>query len=767
MTSAHSESEPSTSFDRLAPEMQRWIWDQGWEDLRDIQEAAIHHLTSSQRDLIIAAPTARGKTEAALLPLLSRAVKNPSQGGFDIVYIAPLKALINDQFRRAEDLCERAGLPLTPWHGDIAQSTKNRARQIPRGVLMITPESLEAMFVLRGTQIPRMFQSTQAIIIDELHALLDTERGIHIRSLLARLDQAVDRRIQRVGLSATLNQMQLVQQYLRPEDPDQVEILESKADSMLLKVSLKGYQDQPITDQQHPKDLKVSPTQQELPTWPDSEQEPDDPDPMSIPKRAIAQHIFDHLRDTSNLVFAGSRSNVEWYADALATISLNQRVPLEFLPHHANLSPGHRRDLEARLKSGKPTTAICTSTLELGIDIGDIAHIAQVGPPHSVASLRQRLGRSGRRPGQPAILWFYTLEKADEKDTHPIDRLRLDLVRSVAMLKLLSLRWCEPPSGQALHLSTLVHQVLSIIAERAGETPANIYRSLCANGPFSQVTQETFKQVLIQLGQPNVNLIEQHPQGELLLGRQGEFLTNHHTFYAAFQATEDFRVTCNSAHIGFLPLEQTMSKDQKVILSGKRWRITEIDQKQKLIQVQPSPSGKITHYRSAPGTVHDRIIQEMKNVLAENTLPDYLDETAQDLLKSARNQYQNLHLEQYPITKIDNGNFLVATWTGTIKNNTLALLLKAWNYETSDHAGILEVSTNQTDDTVEDALQEISQMDQPEIENILSQNDPLEREKYHPYLSPDLLFKDALTSYLDPAAMPALASKLLQTKELS
>ena len=222
-----------------------------------------------------------------------------------------------------------------------------------------------------------------------------------------------------------------------PFTPEVVDLLESQAADAELRIQLRGYSD-------------------------DNDMEGD------AAKREVTKHLFSRLRGTPNLVFAGSRQNVEWYADALREMSEKANVPVDFLPHHANLSSEHRMELEKSLKTRRTTTAICTSTLELGIDIGDIECVAQIGPPFSVASLRQRLGRSGRRLGQPAVLHMYAIEREAQVDSHPLDRLHLDLVRSIAMVELLRNRWCEPPAPQALHLSTLCHQVLSVIAERGG-----------------------------------------------------------------------------------------------------------------------------------------------------------------------------------------------------------------------------------------------------------------------------------------------------------
>ena len=485
-----SDYEHSTAFDRLAEPVRRWIWDKGWNSLRDIQERAIHTLLNHNGDVILAAPTAGGKTEAAFLPLISSVIKERGEGGFDLVYVGPLRALINDQFQRLEDLCRRSDLPVYPWHGDISQGIKTKARRNPSGVLLITPESLEALFVLRGLEIPTLFAGTRAVIVDELHSLLDSERGVHLRSLLTRLELATDRRIRRIGLSATLSEMDLVKEYLRPEMPESVVLLESSSDRSELRVQLRGYVD------------RIDETEVD----------------GVAAKRAVAEHLYLNLRGSPNLVFAGSRQNVEWYSDALREISEEARVPLEFYPHHASLAREHRLDLEWRLKTRRTTTAICTSTLELGIDIGDIVCVAQIGAPFSVSSLRQRLGRSGRRPGDASVLRMYAIEAEPEPTSHPLDRLHLDLIRSTAMIELLIQRWCEPPSPQALHLSTLTHQILSVIAEHGGVRANRLYNTLCGSGPFRQVDHSLFARVLRHLGRADVALIEQASDGVLLLG---------------------------------------------------------------------------------------------------------------------------------------------------------------------------------------------------------------------------------------------------------
>ena len=730
MTSPHSSSNPSSAFDLLAEPVRRWIWDQGWTELRDIQERAITMLLNGDRDLVIAAPTAGGKTEAAFLPLISSVLTTPEPRGFDLVYVAPLRALINDQLGRMEDLCAQAELPIYPWHGDISQGVKSRARKNPRGVLMITPESLEALFVLRGLEIPTLFAGTRAIIIDELHALLDNERGIHLRSLLTRLELAVGRRIRRVGLSATLADMDTVKEYLRPGDPDAVDLLESEVDGGELKVQIRGY----VTGAEG--DGEAS-------------------------KKGVAKHLFERLRGTPNLVFAGSRENVEWYADALREMSEQAKVPVDFLPHHASLSREHRLDVERRLKSSRTATAICTSTLELGIDIGGIDCVAQIGPPFSVSSLRQRLGRSGRR-GQPKVLRMYTIERGTNAASHAMDRLHLGLVRSVAMVELLGDRWCEPPAPQALHLSTLTHQVLSVIAQHAGTTAQRLYETLCRQGPFRKVSTEQFTRLLRQMGSAEIALVEQAPDGNLLLGPLGEKLVEHYSFYAVFQTSEDYRVLLGSKQIGVLPVDRVFVPDMTIILSGKRWRIIAVHSREKVIEVTQDRAGTPPPFGGSGGLVHDGVVRKMKAVFSGKGMSAYLDATGAQLLEDARSEFRRLGFDRRSICHTGDSGLLVATWAGTIKTSTLSLKLKSMGFKTVDHDGFLEVEDQSSGQPLVAALEAIAEQTPDDVageslaglENVMS-------EKFHRYLSPDLLFEDATSSLVDLQAMPQLARSII------
>lgn len=734
MTNSHpSNSEKSAAFDLLAEPIQRWIWRIGWNSLLDIQERAIPLLLNSDEDLIIAAPTAGGKTEAAFLPLISSVLNNPGNGGFDLVYIGPLRALINDQFKRLEDLCQGIELPVYPWHGDISQTVKSRARKNPRGILLITPESLEALFVLRGNMIPTLFESTSAIVIDELHALLDNERGIHLRSLLTRLELAVDRRIRRIGLSATLGEMALAKEYLRPKESDRVVLLESKSDGKELRVQIRGY----LSDQDQQGGEKNSSF------------------------RSVIKHLFENLRGKTNLVFAGSRQNVEIYADGLREMSSQHQVPVEFFPHHASLSREHRINIEERLKEGRVTTAICTSTLELGIDIGNIDSVAQIGASFSVASLRQRLGRSGRRLGQPAILRIYAIETEPSIDAHPLDRLHLNLIRSIAMVELLIEGWCEPPAPESLHLSTLTHQILSVIAERGGASANRIFATLCRQGPFQKVDSHLFERLLRCLGRPDVGLIEQTSDGSLLLGPKGESLVEHYSFYAVFQTSQEYRIVANGKSLGTLPVTTLYKPDMTIIFSGRRWRIISIHDRDKVIEVTADRTGRPPLFGGGAESIHDRIVEKMKEVLSGTGIPAYLGLESKKLLKDARSEFLRLGLDQQPVYEINERSCLVATWAGTIKTSTLALVLQTMGYTVSTHDGFLDISWKKGMRCVEAVFEEIAGQAQISSDMLQAHKGNLATEKFHPYLDRDLLLEDAISSRIDLSALPQLASSFI------
>ncbi|MFI6483717.1 DEAD/DEAH box helicase [Nonomuraea sp. NPDC050663] len=651
----------SDAFTRLHPEVQRWIWKQNWQHLREAQEAAAAPILAGEQDVLIAAATASGKTEAAFLPICSALVEAPV-AGLAAIYISPLKALINDQYGRLDELCEHLEIPVTRWHGDIGADVKQKLMKQPRGILLVTPESLEAMFVLRGWRMADLFASVRYVVVDELHSFMGTERGAHLQSLMHRVELAARHRIPRVGLSATLGDMARAASFLRPGGED-VNVIVANSDSQELKLQIRGYvQTAPVIDPRAREACEAN------------GHEVSEDDISTGDRLEIADHLFTTLRGSHNLVFANTRAAVEDYTDLLSRRCERANVPGEFVPHHGNLSKDIREHTEARLKDRtRPATAICTSTLEMGIDIGSVASIAQVGVPPGVAALRQRLGRAGRRGG-PAVLRMYISERDSSSTIHPADELRAQLVQAIAVVELLLQRWYEPPPAQTMHLSTLVQQILSLIAQHGGVTPADAFRTLCVHGPFRAVDGPTFAALLRDLG--TADLIRQEPDGLLLHAETGERLVNHYTFYAAFAAPTEYRVVTEGRTLGSLPVEQPIPDGSLLIFAGRRWRVVCIDSHAKTIEVTRASGGRPPRFVGNGPAVHDRIRTTMRRIYEDDTIPAYLDAGAQRLLAEGRDAYRRLGLRDTPLVEYGDDTLLFP-FRGDAIMTTLALALHA------------------------------------------------------------------------------------------
>lgn len=665
----------SSSFSLLDERIRRWIWAQGWAELREAQERAIPAILAGDHDVIVAAATAAGKTEAAMLPVLTNLLGGDETDGL-VLYISPLKALINDQFGRLEPLCEMLDIPVWPWHGDISSSSKSRFLKHPRGVLLITPESLEAMLCNRGFAAPTIFSKLRYIVIDELHAFIGSERGKQLQSLMHRIELAAGRKVARVGLSATLGDMSLATHFLRPGGGSGVESIESTSEGGTLKLLIKGY-------------VSLVPKQEVLAAEECAATGLSQEDPEAVAARSIAGHMFKTLVGSNNLIFPNSRAKVELYAHELKTMCADQCMPNEFWPHHGSLSRELREEAEAALKQkNRPATAVCTNTLELGIDIGAVKSIVQVGAPPSVASMRQRLGRSGRRPGEPSILRGYAIEDEIHAQSDLRTRLREDLFEFCAMTSLLLEGWVEPPRTQGMHLSTLVQQLLSLIAQRGGLSAAEAFRTLCTSGPFNTVSKSDFIQLLTHLGAQE--LLQQDASGLLLHGAKGEALVNHYSFYASFAAEEEFRILSGTRVLGSVPVSSALAVGDFILFAASNWRVDEVDEQSKSIYVTHHGGGRPPRFSSGRGMVHDKVRQRMRELYEGHDALNFLDATASQLIDEGRATYRRYDLQHQSLVGFD-GNHLLLTWQGDARNEAIAMFLRMNKVPVMRYGAILEI----------------------------------------------------------------------------
>ncbi len=746
--SPHSSSEPvqgppgtatpSTAYDLYHPGVQRWIYAAGWERLRDAQERAAVPILAGDRDLIIATATASGKTEAAWLPICSALVRQREAGdsepGVQALFVSPLKALINDQYDRMARLCDGLDIPVHRWHGDVPASRKSLVMRAPGGVLLITPESLEAMFVNHGHRLGRVLGDLRYVVIDELHSFVGTERGAQLQSLLHRVELCVTRGLPRIALSATLGDFTAAAEYLRPGHGTAVEVVSSDDDAGEIRLQLRGYRTGALAGRSGTVSGDNIETHDIAP---------------------IADHLFRTLREHDNLVFANSRAAVETYADMLNRRSHAAKVSTEFLAHHGSLAKEIREHVEERLKDATtPVTAICTSTLEMGIDIGSVDSTAQIGAPPSVSGLRQRLGRSGRRAGRPSVMRIYISEAELTDRTPPPDALRDELFQTVAMVELLLASWYEPPHTAGLHLSTLIQQILSVLAQHGSATVTQVYHALCGEGPFTHVGRPTFIALLRDIGRHD--LIRQDSRGFLLPGGQGDRLVNHYSFYAAFHTSQDYRLVADGRTLGSLPVDRPILPGALLIFGGRRWQVVGVDIAQRVIELTASGEGQPPTFPGSGGEVADAVRRTMHALYLSDEVPRYLDSTARSLLHEGRDAFRRFGHTNQSIFGWE-GESLVFPWRGDRIMNTLLVTLASRGLNVGQDGLCLTVKGT-TPVGLWILIQELAEAPQPDPVALAETVRAKARDKYDRYLGADLLNLAYAARALDvPATWAALA----------
>jgi ATP-dependent Lhr-like helicase len=594
------------------------------------------------------------------------------------------------------------------------------------------------------------------VVIDELHSFIGTERGKQVQSLLYRLEIAADRKIPRVGLSATLGDKSLAAEYLRPGSGTEVQTMDAATEGYELKLIVKGYSDEWVAPQKPEPDAEAA----DIPEESVEETKGDEQSGSAVV--AIADYLYRHLRGTNNLIFPNSRAKVEYYADQLRRRCEMEGVPNEFWPHHGSLSLELREESEAALKSDEvAASAICTTTLELGIDIGNIRSVAQIGPPPSVASLRQRLGRSGRRAGESAILRCFAIERKLTSKSNFSDRIREGLVQTIAMVRLLIARWVEPPSPEALHASTLVQQILSVIAQTGGASAAELWKTLVRSGTFNQVGSSDFSAMVHALG--NLDLITQDHGGTLLPGVLGEKLINQFEFYSAFSTGDEFRLIAEARLLGSLPIERPLTPGQRIIFGGRRWKVKDVDTHGKVAYVAADRGGAPPSFDGAGGAVHDRVRQEMEQVLAAEDSISFLDPKAAELLQEARRWFTAAELGQKHWS-IDGNSILLLGWHGDATHDALALLLSARGLQTSNEGAAMRVFS-MDQQQLSTLLQQIGNGPAPTIFDLKMKPEHAIREKWDWALPEDLRLRSFASAQLNLLGAQRLALTLSQKSD--
>ncbi len=678
------------AFDRYAPFVQDFIYSHEWESLRAIQVAAADAIFNTDENVLLTASTASGKTEAAFFPILTEFWEQPPMS-VGALYIGPLKALINDQFYRLNDLCEEAEIPVWHWHGDVSASHKARMIKHPSGILQITPESLEALLLHKHAAVPRIFCDLRYVVIDEVHSLLRGDRGGQTLCLIERLGRLAGVNPRRIGLSATIGDPERAGAFLSSGTGRGCVIPRFEEPRRVWRLSMEHFF---ITGPQAPEraldaqvpldadlisggqpaalpaadDVRIDRSvQQELMTAGDSA--PRDADPG-------LGYIFEHTRGRKCLVFVNSREDAEAVCTSLRGYCEARHEPDRFLIHHGNLSAAYRQSAEELMRDEEQLqTTVTTATLELGIDIGRLERAFQIDAPFTVSSFLQRMGRTGRRDAPPEMHFVMREEQPEPRAMMP-ETIPWKLLQGIALVQLYrEEKWVEPPALDRLPYSLLYHQVMGTLASYGELTPAELAGRVLTLTYFHRISADDLRCLLRHLIE--IDHIQLTEQGGLIVGIAGERVINSFKFYAVFQENEEFTVRCESSELG--TIVNPPPPGERIAIAGHCWLVEEVDWKRHLVYCTQIKGHVPAYFGEVAGDINTHVLERMKRALEERESYPYLLDNARARLAQARRVADHAGVVgrgSSPLINLGGDTWALFPWLGSYAFLALERLLK-------------------------------------------------------------------------------------------
>lgn len=604
----------------LARPMREYVYKNAWPSLSKIQEASIKQCFSSEDNLILIAPTAQGKTEAAFLPAISLA--NDFNTGLRILYISPLIALINDQFKRIEKMCEDLSINVTSWHGESSKTRKDRLMENPSGIALITPESLEAIFVNRNKEARRLFSGLDFIIVDEIHSFLTGNRGGELRSLLGRILPYCQKDPRFIGLSASVGDenYDLASGFFNNKRKTQILIDKSRNE---LLTSLSYIEEDEIGDK-------------------------------------TLEQILNFAKEGSMLVFPNSREKVEEMAVKLKNKAKEDSLDYSIFAHHSSVSKIRRKEIEDFAKnSDREKFIICaTSTLELGIDIGSVYSILQYGSCFSSLSLAQRLGRSGRKTHKSIL--------------HQIATSPWDLVQALSIISLFKEGRLDKLRASRKAYDLFAHQILSVLLENNGlalDEFNKLNKSLTA---FKDIDDDEFMAIKSYMEE---EAYIERLEGEYITGIKTEGLMKMGSFYNQFVLTDSYAVYNDRSKIGSISPSNIIKVGDKIFLGGQVWQIEKIQKSTKKIHVEKAEEGKANNFSSnSIEDINDIVRIRMEEILKDRKKYSY-NKKIDGLLDKL---YVEKNQDGFYISSDEDGDFL-RTFRSSKINRSICLCLNSLN----------------------------------------------------------------------------------------
>ena len=647
-------------FYRYAPFIQDYIFRSGWKTLRGVQNAAGEAIFGTQENVLLTASTASGKTEAAFFPILTLLDEEPSRS-VGVLYIAPLKALINDQFGRLGELCEEAGIPVYRWHGDVSQSQKRKLLRNPSGILQITPESLESLMINKHMEIPSLFEDLRFIVIDEIHSLLRGDRGMQTFCLIERMCRLAGCSPRRIGLSATIGNPEAAGEFLAAGSGRGTIIPRFESGKEIWRLSMEHFFN---TDPQADEGREITVSIPE--TEPTTDTAPKSADPG-------IGYIFEHTRGRKCLVFTNSREECESVCQVLRQYCEANHEPGRFLIHHGNLSASYRESAEEEMKDDDSLMSVCaTATLELGIDIGKLERAFHIDAPFTVSGFLQRLGRTGRR-GAPSEMWFVMREDHPEARAMLPELIPWYMLQGIALIQLyIEERFVEPPRTDRLPFSLLYHQTMSTLASCGEMTAAELASRVLPLSCFRRITQDDYRILLRHLIE--TDHINRTENGGLIVGITGERITNNYKFYAVFQENIEYKVHSGSEELGTIVKPPPVG--DKIAIAGRVWVVDEVDHKKREVYCTLVKGNIPAYFGDVAGDIHTRILERMYRVMEEKKDYPYLMRHAVGRLQEARDTFARSGMKDCPLVHLGGKMWVLFPWLGSYAFLALERFLK-------------------------------------------------------------------------------------------
>lgn len=701
-------------YAKLPQCLKRYVEGHKWTDFRDVQKESFKILFDTENHLLISSGTSSGKTEAALFPVITDIYRRKPKR-ISALYVSPLIALIDDQKDRVSMMLRDSEIHLYPWHGGISSSTKRKVIENGEGILQITPESLENLVNKNYSKIEGMFSDLRYIIIDEVHTFMNSDRGLHLLCELGIIERIAGCHPRRIGLSATLSDYEIAKTWLKADTDRDVSLVECKTDARY---------DLTITyDCLAP---KGSPTRQKS-------------------LREFYTRLFEATNDYNCLVFANNRTSVENTVISLKKINREEGVKKDVWAHHSSISKEYRTLAEERMKDPDfRCTGVATSTLELGVDIGDLDRVIHINAPQNVSSFVQKFGRSGRRDGHPTMMIFCNNNRNPDE---LLNGIATDLIKAIAEAELFfEHHWIEPVRYSRLPYSLLFQQTVSYIRSRYTATSDELLNNVLGLYPFKEIPESDYRLILDYMCECKVLDYNSYHK-TYSLDAIGDVISRDRDFVSNFVTIREFDVFDGRKKIG--SIQSIPSIGEIVQLAGSSWEVIAIDSKMKQVMVKQSEKNTETFWKSGRVDIQTELMRQMYECLCDDKEYPWLDKNAEDTLTKCRKAFRAGGLDSF-IVDTEKSRYLLP-WLGTVQFDTLfRILAKAGIANTCMPPYGMIVKAGTTLEDVEVALTDFIKNGDPM--QLVDDQDVLFSHnigKYNRYIPLDLLKKQFVQDRID------------------